>query len=137
MKGRARQVELRHSAEGLDTAVAAIALALLATIGVQKAVAHHTPGPSAILIGVVAATTGSAATDLLTGRTVSIVATGPWLLGLIVCGSAIFWVPTIYVAFYTAVVVTVALVAGFRVLSIRAGWTTVYFPGTGPDPSGG
>jgi uncharacterized membrane protein YeiH len=112
-------------------AAEATAVALLATIGVQKALAYHTPGPSAILIGVVAATAGAASVDLLTNRRVALLAAGPWLLGLIVCGSVIFWVLTIYVTFYAAVAVTVALVVSFRVLSVRLGWSSVYFPGEG------
>jgi hypothetical protein len=44
-------------------AAQAVALGLLITIGVQKAVAYHTPGPSAVLIGVVAATTGAVVVD--------------------------------------------------------------------------
>lgn len=117
-------------------AAEAAAIALLTTIGVQKALAYHTPGPSAILIGVVAATTGAASVDLLTNRGVTLLAAGPWLLGLIVCGSVIFWVFTIYVTFYAAVAVTVALVVSFRVLSVRLGWSSVYFPGEGQRSPG-
>jgi uncharacterized membrane protein YeiH len=117
-------------------AAEATAVALLTTIGVQKAVVYQAPGPSAILIGVVAATTGAAGVDLLTDRSVALLAAGPWLLGLIVCGSVIFWVLTICMAFYVAVAVTVALVVSFRVLSVRLGWSTVYFPGEGQRSPG-
>ena len=110
----------------------AIALALLVTIGVQKAVASHTPGPSAILIGVVAATTGGVINDLLTSRRVAIMDEGPWLLGVIVCGAVIFWLLTIYVGFYPAVAVTVLVVASLRVLSVAFGWTSPFFPGDDP-----
>ena len=51
-------------------ATQAVALGLLITIGVQKALAYHTPAPSAMLIGVVAATVGAAVADLLTNRQV-------------------------------------------------------------------
>jgi uncharacterized membrane protein YeiH len=102
---------------------------------VQKAVAYHTPGPSAVLIGVVAATTGAVVVDLLTKRPVAIMGEGPWLLGIIVCGSVIFWLITIYVGFYPAVAVTVVGVGGLRVLSVRFGWTSPFFPGDdSPDP---
>lgn len=111
-------------------AAQAIALGLLIAIGVQKAVAYHTPAPSAILIGLVAATIGGATDDLLTSQPVAIMSEGPWLLGLLVCGAVIFWLFTIYVGFYPAVVVTVLAVAGLRVISVRLGWTSVYFPAT-------
>jgi uncharacterized membrane protein YeiH len=110
-------------------AAQAVALGLLVTIGVQKAVAYHTPGPSAMLIGVAAATVGAAVDDLLTGRRVAIMGEGPWLLGVIVCGAVIFWLFTIYVGFYPALVVTVVVVASVRVLSVRFAWTTPFFPG--------
>ena len=116
--------------------VEATAVVLLTTIGVQKAAVYQTPGPSAILIRVVAATTGAASVDLLTDRSVALLAAGPWLLGLIVCGSVIFWVFTICIAFYVAVAVTVALVVSFRVLSVRLGWGSVYFPGEGQHSPG-
>ncbi len=123
-------------------AAQAVALGLLITIGVQKAVAYHTPGPSAVLIGVVAATTGGAVDDLLTAKKVTMMGEGPWLLGVIVCGALTFWLFTIYVAFYPAVAVTVAVVASLRVLSVRFDWTSPFLPGdhsrdprsdTGPD----
>jgi uncharacterized membrane protein YeiH len=110
-------------------ATQAVALGLLITIGVQKALAYHTPAPSAMLIGVVAATTGAAVADLLTNRRVTIMGDGGWLLGVIVVGSVVFWLLTIYVAFYLAVVVTVLVVTGLRVASVHFGWTTPFFPG--------
>lgn len=110
-------------------AAQAVALGLLVTIGVQKAVAYHTPGASAVLIGVVAATTGGALNDMFTSRPVAIMGEGPWLLGVIVCGAVIFWLMTIYVGFYPAVAVTVVGVAGLRVSSVRFGWTSPFFPG--------
>jgi uncharacterized membrane protein YeiH len=113
-------------------AVQAVALGLLITIGVQKAVAYHTPGPSAVLIGVVAATTGGAVNDVLTSQRVTIMSEGPWLLGVVVCGALIFWLFTIYIGFYSAVAATVVAVGGLRVLSVRFGWTTPYFPGDDP-----
>jgi uncharacterized membrane protein YeiH len=114
-------------------AAQAIALGLLITIGVQKAVAYHTTAPPAMLSGVVAATTGAAVDDLLTHTPVAIMGEGPWLLGVIVTGAVIFWLFTTYVAFYPAVVITVLLVAGLRVGSVHSGWTNPFFP-TGGDP---
>jgi uncharacterized membrane protein YeiH len=107
----------------------AVALGLLVTIGVQKAVAYHTPAPSAMVIGVVAATTGGAVNDLLTNRRVAIMAEGPWLLGAIAAAAVVFWLFTIYVAFYPAVVVSVLLLVVLRVGSVRFGWTSPFFPG--------
>jgi uncharacterized membrane protein YeiH len=111
-----------------------IAYGLLIGIGVQKAVEYRAPGPSAILLGVVTATFGGALDDVLTGRRAAgsraaIMREGHWLLFPIVAGAVIFWLITIYVAFYPAVIVTVLVVATLRVLSVRLGWTSPVFPG--------
>jgi uncharacterized membrane protein YeiH len=81
-----------------------------------------------MLIGVVAATFGGAADDMLSGRRAEIMREGPWLLFVIVCGAVIFWLVTIYVAFYPAVAVTVIVVAALRVLSVRFDWTSLILP---------
>jgi uncharacterized membrane protein YeiH len=109
-------------------AAQAVAVGLLIGIGVQKAVEYHAPAPSAMLIGVVAATFGGAADDMLSGRRAEIMREGPWLLFVIVCGAVIFWLVTIYVAFYPAVAVTVIVVAALRVLSVRFDWTSLILP---------
>jgi uncharacterized membrane protein YeiH len=110
-------------------AAQAVALGLLITIGVQKAVAYRTPGPSAILIGVVAATVGVVVVDLITSKRVALMDKEQWLLGVIVVGAVVFWLFTIYIAFYPAVIVTVLLVAGLRVASIHFDWTVPFFLG--------
>jgi uncharacterized membrane protein YeiH len=106
-----------------------IALGLLVGIGVQKAVEFHAPCPSAILLGVVTATVGGALDDVLTGRRAAIMREGPLLLSAIAVGAVIFWLFTIYVAFYAAVAVTAIVVATLRVLSVGLGWTSPVFPG--------
>jgi uncharacterized membrane protein YeiH len=107
----------------------AIALGLLIGIGVQRAVEYHAPPASAILLGVITATFGSAADDVLAGRRATIMREGHWLLSAVVSGSVVFWLVTIYVAFYPAVVITVAVVTALRVLSVHFGWTSPVFPG--------
>jgi uncharacterized membrane protein YeiH len=120
----------RFSLEPLSfVAAQGIAIGLLIGIGVQKAVEYRAPGPSAILLGVVTATFGGALDDVLTGRPATIMREGHWLLSVIVVGDVIFWLLTIYVAFYPAVIVTVLLVATLRVLSVKLGWTSPVFPG--------
>jgi uncharacterized membrane protein YeiH len=113
-----RRVSLRGM---LAVAADAVAIALLIGIGVQKAVQYRTPGPPAILIGVVAATVGGALDDMLSGRQPAVVREGPWLLVAVVLGAAIFWLFTIYVAFWLAVAITVGVVTSLRVMSINSG----------------
>ncbi len=106
-----------------------IAIGLLIGIGVQKAVEYRTPAPAAILLGVVTGTFGGAADDLLAGRRAVIMADDHWLLGIVIFGAVVFWALTIFVAFALAVVATVIIVAGLRVLSVHFGWTSPVFPG--------
>jgi uncharacterized membrane protein YeiH len=83
---------------------------------------------------VVTATFGGVLDDVLTGRRAAIMREGHWLLSVIVLGAVIFWLFTIYIAFYPAVAVTVAIVASLRVLSVRQGWTSPVFPGDDLHP---
>jgi hypothetical protein len=57
------------------------------------------------------------------------------LLPTVTFGALTFWVLTIYVAFYAAVVATVVVVAGLRVLSVRLGWASPVFPGDNTRPA--
>ena len=121
-------------------AAQAVAVGLLIGIGVQKAVEYRAPVASVILLGVITGTFGGVADDVLSGRRAGIMREGPWLLLVVVCGAAVFWAVTTYVAFYPAVVITVILVAVLRVLSVRQGWTSPVFPGddrhsAGPAPA--
>jgi len=116
-------------------ATQAIAIGLLIGIGVQKAVEYRTPAPAAIFLGVVTATFGGAVDDVLTGRKAVVMADDHLLLGSVLFGAVVFWALTIYVAFAAAVVATVILVTGLRVLSVHFGWTSPVFPGDdAPSP---
>ena len=95
----------------------------------QKAIAYHTTAPPAMLIALVAGRSGAVVDDLLVEREASLMGEGPWLLGVLVTGAVVFWLLTMDVGFYPAVVVTVLLVAGLRVGSVQFGWTSPFFPG--------
>ena len=81
-----------------------------------------------MLLGVITGTFGGALNDVLSGRRAAIMAKGHWLLSVVVYGAVTFWLLTIYVTFYAAVIATVLLVAGLRVLSVHLGWTSPVSP---------
>lgn len=112
-----------------------VSVGLLVGIGVQKAVEYQAPGPSAILIGVIAGTFGGVLGDLLAGEQAAIMREGHWLLSGVVCGAVVFYVFTLYVGFDAAVVASVIVVAGLRTVSVRLNWTSPVFPGDN-RPSG-
>ena len=107
----------------------AFAIGLLIGIGVQKAVVYDTPVPGAILLGVITGSLGGAIADVLAGRQAAMLRERHWLLSAIVIGAVVFWLFTVYVAFYAAVVMTVVIVVGLRVVSVRLDWTDPSFPG--------
>jgi uncharacterized membrane protein YeiH len=78
---------------------------------------------------VITATFGGAADDVLAGRRATVMREGHWLLSAVVCGAVVFWLVTIYVAFYPAVAIAVVVVTALRVLSVHFGWTSPVFPG--------
>jgi len=107
----------------------AVSVGLLIGIGVQKAVEHHTPAPSAILLGVITGTFGGAIGDVLAGRRATIMREDHWLLMAVVLGAVVFWLCTEYLGFYAAVVITDLLVVALRVLSVRFDFVDPVFPG--------
>jgi uncharacterized membrane protein YeiH len=106
-----------------------VSVGLLVGIGVQKAVEYQAPGPSAILIGVIAGTFGGVLSDILAGERAAIMREGHWLLSGVFCGAAVFYLSTLYIGFDAAVVATVIVVAGLRTLSVRLNWTSPVSPG--------
>jgi uncharacterized membrane protein YeiH len=112
----------------------AFAIGLLIGIGVQKAVVYDTPAPGAILLGVVTGAFGGAIADVLAGRQAAMLRERHFLLSAIVMGAVVFWLGTEYVAFYAAVVITVVIVVGLRVVSVGLDWTDPSFPGGDPQP---
>ena len=118
----------------LFVAAQAFAIRLLIGIGVQKAVVYDTPAPGAILLGVITGAFGGAFADVLAGRQAAMLRERHWLLSAIVIGAVVFWLCTEYVAFYAAVVITVIIVVGLRVVSVRLDWTDPSFPGGDPPP---
>jgi uncharacterized membrane protein YeiH len=112
----------------------AFAIGLLIGIGVQKAVVYDTPAPGAILLGVVTGAFGGAIADVLAGRQAAMLRERHFLLSAIVIGAVVFWLGTEYVAFYAAVVITVGIVVGLRVVSVGLDWTDPSFPGGDPPP---
>ena len=112
----------------------AFAIGLLIGIGVQKAVVYDAPVPGAILLGVVTGAFGGAIADVLAGRQAAMLRERHWLLSAIVIGAVVFWLCTEYIAFYAAVVITVLIVVGLRVVSVRRDWTDPSFPGSDPRP---
>jgi uncharacterized membrane protein YeiH len=112
----------------------ALAIGLLIGIGVQKGVVYDAPAPGAIALGVITGAFGGAIADVLAGRQAAMLRERHFLLSAIVIGAVAFWLGTEYVGFYVAVVSTVVIVVGLRVVSVGLDWTDPSFPGGDPSP---
>lgn len=106
-----------------------VSIGLLVGIGVQKAVEYRAPAPSANRLGVITGAFAGALGDVLAAERAAIMCEGHWLLTGVVGGADVFYLLTIYVGFYVAVVATVVVVVGLRVLSVQLNWTSPVFPG--------
>ena len=111
-----------------------VAVALLVTIGVQKALAYKTPGDTAIFLGVLTGTVGGAVADVLAGERAAIFRKGHWGLVAIVLGAIIFWLLSTYANFWVATVVTILTGVSLELLSVKLGWTSPMFPGDHDPP---
>jgi uncharacterized membrane protein YeiH len=87
-----------------------LALGMFAVVGVERTLAAQYPAPSAILIGVIAASAGGIIRDLLTGDAPAMMQAGPWDASAALVGSALM----------------VALVAGGDVPTRIVEWPTIF-----------
>jgi len=109
--------------------VHSVAIALLVTIGVQKALEYKTPGDAAIFLGVLTGTMGGVGADVMAGERATIFRKAHLGLVAVVLGAVIFWLLTTYVNFWVATVVTLATSVPLDLLSVRFGWASPMFPG--------
>jgi uncharacterized membrane protein YeiH len=111
-----------------------VAVALLVTIGVQKALEYHTPGDTAIFLGVLTGTMGGVGADVMAGERASIFRKAHLGLASVVLGAVIFWLVTTYVNFWVATVVTIVTAVPLDLLSVKFGWASPMFPGDRDPP---
>lgn len=105
------------------------AMGLLVTVGAQKALELNTPFFATVLLGVLTASAGGAITDMLTAHRVALLSQAHWLGMALTAGTLAFIPLSLYVNFYLAVVVAIAVVATLRVVSVERDWPSVSFPG--------
>jgi len=113
-----RITEHRYVGLGLD----ALVLALYVLVGTEKAVSLGYAAAPSVLVGLITAIGGGTLADVLVGKTPVVLERGPWFASAAILG-AIFFV-SLHPYLDEGVVrgITVALVAGVRFTSERAGW---------------
>ena len=105
-----------------------LVLGMLVTIGAQKALDLRAPVMSAIALGVITATFGGLIADVMTGNRAAIAKQSHWLASALVCGSVAFVIVSPTLGFYPAVVVSVAVSAVIRYVSVVRNWPSPSWP---------
>jgi uncharacterized membrane protein YeiH len=105
-----------------------LVLGMLVTIGAQKALDLRAPVMSAIALGVITATFGGLIADVMTGNRAAIAKQAHWLASALVCGSVAFVIVSPTLGFYPAVVVSVAVSAVIRYVSVVRNWPSPSWP---------
>jgi uncharacterized membrane protein YeiH len=105
-----------------------LVLGLLVTIGAQKALDLRAPVMSAIALGVITATFGGMIADVMTGNRAAIAKQSHWLASALLCGSVAFVIVSLTLGFYPAVIVSVAVSAIIRYVSVVRNWPSPSWP---------
>jgi len=113
-----------------------IAIGLLIPIGCQKALIHQVPFFSVILCGVLTATVGGMAVDVLTRHRSAVFSQAHWFATALIIGSLVFYgLITITTNFYISTVVSVITTATLYVTSVVRNWPSPKWPNENSDMS--
>lgn len=108
-----------------STVLDALTLGVYAVVGLQKGLANGLPAAAVVLIGAVAATGGGALKDLLIGQVPQVLQPGHWQASAALVGCILYVVlAAVGVATGPLGAITVAVIVGLRLLSLRFGWAT-------------
>lgn len=106
-------------------AVDSLALGMFAVVGVERTLAADYPAPSAVLVGVTAASAGGIIRDLLAGDAPAIARAGPWDASAALVGCTVMVTLVAGLGLPTSVVEwpVIAGIMAIAVLSARLGWS--------------
>src|SRR4051794_712209 len=103
----------------------ALALGVYAGVGLQKGLANRMPATAGGLLGTVAATGGGLLTDILIGAVPQVLQPGHWQASAALTGCILYVaLDALGVTVVPLGIVTVAVIVGLRLLSLRFGWAT-------------
>jgi len=112
-------------------ALQGLSLGLLVVIGMQRAIDFGAPIAVCIFLGLITATAGGIMLDAMTAQHSAALAQSNYFATAAFLGTLAFWPLSQYVSFPLAAVVTVALVAVLRVVSVRRDWKAPEWPERG------
>lgn len=112
-----------------------VVFGLLISIGCQKALFHGVPAFSVIVCGVLTASAGGMAVDVLTGHRAAAFSQAHWTLTALLLGSGVYFVATTMVNLYVATVFATLVTAALYVMSVTKNWPSPKWPGEGSDMS--
>lgn len=103
----------------------ALALALFAIVGVEKAILNGVPPAGSIFIGVAAAVGGGVIRDIISGQPVEIVRRGTWNAAAALTGAVLYLLlRTVNLPVAVAEISAFAVIVAVRYFSLHFGWQT-------------
>lgn len=108
---------------------------LLISIGCQKALVHGVPAASAVLCGVLTASVGGMAVDVLTRHRASAFSQAHWVLTSLLIGSIAYYGSTLMAGDYAATGVAIVVTTTLFTTSVLRNWPSPKWPGEGMDMS--
>lgn len=112
-----------------------VTLGFLISIGCQKAMSMGVPPLSAIFCGMLTASVGGMAVDVMTGQRSAVFTQAHWFMTTLAIGTSVYYGLSITTNFYLAIAVTVPLTAFLFSMSIWRNWNSPQWPGEGPAQS--
>lgn len=106
---------------------------LLISIGCQRALTHGVPAFSIILCGVLTASVGGMAVDVLTRHRASAFSQAHWTLTSLLIGSICYYALTLSMDIYTATAATIVVTASLFTTSVLRDWPSPKWPGESND----
>lgn len=117
----------------LNLLIDGIAMGLLISIGGQKAIVHDAPFCSVVLCAVLTASVGGMLIDVLTNHRSTVMSQAHWFASALTAGAVSYWLVSIYIDPFLAVLASIVVVTVLRFLSVTKNWPSPKWPGESTD----
>jgi uncharacterized membrane protein YeiH len=112
-----------------------LVFSLLISIGCQKAMVHGAPLASVVLCGVLTASVGGMAVDVLTRHRAAAFSQAHWVLTSLLIGSLAYWLAAVSLGDYAATLAAILVTTTLFTVSVLRDWPSPKWPGESTDMS--
>ena len=112
-----------------------LVFSLLISIGCQKAMVHGAPLASVVLCGVLTASVGGMAVDVLTRHRAAAFSQAHWVLTSLLIGSLAYWLAAVSLGDYAATLAAILVTTTLFTVSVLRDWPSPKWPGENTDMS--